>query len=312
MRACIDLMADTFKTLANGESIQPLRYPMWLSDKSGLLGMMPGFEGKTNVMGIKVVSVFPQNHAKGLSSHQGVVLLFESETGTMYSIIDGDQVTAIRTAAASAVATRLLSREDAAELAILGSGVQAATHLEAIKLVRTITTVTVWSRNYEHAQQFIGQNSQNNNDHTIIAVEDVKEAVGKADIICTTTSAKKPILKADWVSDGTHINAVGACTSSARELDSELVAKSMLYTDCRESICNESGDFLFPKQEGLFDDTHIMGEIGEIMIDKVPARKTQEEITLFKSLGLAVEDLAACQYIYEKAKENELGTYVNI
>jgi len=311
MEACIDIMSETFKTLAGGQSIQPLRSAMWLPDQSGLLGMMPAYVSDTKVMGIKVVSVFPGNHSKGLSSHQGAVLLFESETGQMYAIIDGDRVTAIRTAAASAVATRLLAREDAEELVILGSGEQATRHLEAILLVRNIKKVKVWSRNHEHALRFAEVESSKY-EVIIEAMEDVHEAVAKADIICTTTAAKEPVLRSEWVRDGVHINAVGACTAGARELNSELVARSKLFTDSRESLFNESGDFLFPMKEGLFGEEHLVGELGEFLVGRETARETTQDITLFKSLGLAVEDLAACHYIYEKATEKNTGTFVNL
>jgi len=311
MEACIDLMSETLKTLSGGKSMQPLRQAMWLPDKSGLLGMMPGYLSDTEVMGIKVVSVFPDNHSKGLSSHQGAILLFEGKTGQMYAMIDGDRVTAIRTAAASAVATRLLAREDAEELVILGSGEQATRHLEAMLLVRKLKKVKVWSRNHEHALQF-AERENSNYSVNIEAIEGVQEAVAHADIICTTTAAREPILRSEWVGEGIHINAVGACTVGARELDSELVARSKLFADYRESLFNESGDFLIPIKEGLFGEEHLVGELGEILLGKVPAREKTEEITLFKSLGLAVEDLAACHYIYEKAIEKNTGTFVNL
>ena len=311
MEACIELMTGIFKTLADGQSIQPLRQAMWLPDKSGLLGMMPAYVNDTKVMGIKVVSVFPGNHSKGLSSHQGAVLLFEGETGQMYAIIDGDRVTGIRTAAASAVATRLLAREDTEELVILGSGEQALRHLEAMLLVRNIKRVKVWSRNHEHALKFVKLQSANY-EVNIEAIEIVKDAVAHADIICTATSAKEPVLRSEWVRDGTHINAVGACTAGARELDSELVVRSKLFTDKRESLFNESGDYLFPMKEGLFGEEHLKGELGELLLGSKPARETVEDITLFKSLGLAVEDLAACHYIYEKATEKNTGTSVDL
>ncbi len=311
MKDCIDLISETFKTLADGQAIQPLRSTMWLPDKTGLLGMMPASMSDTRVMGIKVISVFPGNHSKGLSSHQGAVLLFEGETGQMFAILDGDRVTAIRTAAASAVATRLLAREDAKELAILGSGEQARRHFESILLVRNIKKVKVWSKNHEHARRFAELESSNVK-VTIEAIKDAQGAVEKADIICTTTAAKEPVLRSDWVREGVHINAVGACTAGYRELDSELVARSKLFTDRRESLFNESGDFLFPMKEGLFGEEHLRGEIGDLLLGRKTARESAEEITLFKSPGLAVEDLAACHYIYEKATENNIGTLVDL
>lgn len=311
MGACIDLMDETFKNFSTGNAVQPLRNAMWLPDKKGLLGMMPAYMENTRSMGIKVVSVFPGNHAKGLSSHQGVVLLFESETGEMYAIIDGDRVTAIRTAAASAVATKALAREDSKTLAILGSGEQALRHLEAMLLVRNIAHVVIWSRNEEHARMFMDV-TKTNYKVPIETKPTVEEAVTSADIICTTTSSTQPILRSEWVKDGAHINAVGACTSNARELESALVARSKLYTDCRESLINESGDYRIPLGEGLFDETHLKGEIGQLLNGDITGRQSDKEITLFKSLGMAVEDLAACHYIHKKAKENKLGTEIEL
>ena len=311
MEAGIDLMSSTFKNFSAGNAEQPLRNAMWLPDKQGLLGMMPGFAGDTGTLGIKVVSVFPGNHAKGLSSHQGVVLLFEAETGQMFAIIDGDRVTAIRTAAASAVATKALARDDAETLTILGSGEQALRHLEAMLLVRKIVHVRIWSRNADHAKEFASQHSANI-DTIIEPVQDAHEAVDGADIICTTTSSKEPILESDWVKNGAHINAVGACTSNARELESALVARSKLYFDCRESLVNESGDYLKPLKEGLFDENHARGEVGELLNGDIGGRESESEITLFKSLGMAVEDLSACHFIYEQAKKEGLGTEIDL
>ena len=300
MSKCIDLMANALKTLAEDASIQPLRSIMWLPGKKGLLGMMPAFEGDTGIMGIKVISVFPENQKADLSSHQGVILLFDSKNGKLLSIIDAEEVTAIRTAAVSAVATRSLANEDARNLAILGSGVQASRHLEAISLVRKIEKAKIWSRDHQHAEQLVRRESGNYN-FKVEACKTVQQTVEDADIICTTTAAKEPILSGEWVKQGVHINAVGACTPSSRELDSKLVVRSKLFTDRRESLFNEAGDFLIPKKEGLIREEKIGGEIGEVLLKKVKGRESREEITIFKALGLAVEDLAAGYYVYKKS-----------
>jgi len=316
MNKCMDLMANALKTLAEDASIQPLRSVMWLPGKKGLLGMMPAFEGDTGIMGIKVISVFPENRntplppllegkggKAGLSSHQGVLLLFDSKNGKLLSIIDAEEVTAIRTAAVSAVATRSLANADARNLAILGSGVQASRHFEAISLVRKIEKAKIWSRNHQHAEQLVRSESGNYN-FQIEACKTVQQTVEDADIICTTTAAKEPILSDEWVKQGVHINAVGACTPSNRELDSELVVRSKIFTDRRESLFNEAGDFLIPKKEGLIGEEKIGGEIGEVLLRKVKGRESREEITIFKALGLAVEDLAAGYYVYKKELED--------
>jgi ornithine cyclodeaminase len=309
MGECMQVMAATLKTLSHGDAVNPLRHAMWLPDKSGLIGMMPAYLGDREVMGIKVISVFPGNHTTDYDSHQGTVLLYETRNGRLLAMMDASKITAIRTAAVSGVATRLLARKDAAELAILGSGVQARTHLEAMLVARNISAVRVWSRRFDHAQKF-AQRGTNAHGITIKAVGAVQEAVQGADIICTVTSATEPILQGDWISPGTHINAVGSSVAFARELDTAAVVKSKLFVDRRESTLNEAGDFLFPQKEGAIGEGHIKGEIGDILLSNVSGRSSSEDITLFKSLGLAAEDVAAAHYIYQKALQNEKGEWV--
>ena len=309
MGECMDVMAETLKMLSRGNAVNPLRHAMWLPDKTGLIGMMPAYLGDTEVMGLKAISVFPGNHTTDYDSHQGTVMLFETKNGRLLAMMDAGKITAIRTAAVSGVATRLLAREDATDLAILGSGVQAGTHLEAMRIARKITGVRVWSQHFGHAQKFANQASA---EHSIPigAVDTVKEAVEGADIICTVTSATEPVLQGDWISPGTHINAVGSSVAFARELDTAAVVKSKLFVDRRESTLNEAGDFLFPKKEGAVGDGHIRGEIGDILMDRIGGRDSAEEITLFKSLGLAAEDVASAHYIYQKLLKNKEGMWV--
>ena len=309
MGECMDVMAETLKMLSRGNAVNPLRHAMWLPDKTGLIGMMPAYLGDTEVMGLKAISVFPGNHTTDYDSHQGTVMLFETKNGRLLAMMDAGKITAIRTAAVSGVATRLLAREDATDLAILGSGVQAGTHLEAMRIARKIKGVRVWSQHFDHAQKFAHQASA---EHSIPigAVDTVKEAVDGADIICTVTSATEPVLQGDWISPGTHINAVGSSVAFARELDTAAVVKSKLFVDRRESTLNEAGDFLFPKKEGAVGDGHIRGEIGDILLDRIGGRDSAEEITLFKSLGLAAEDVASAHYIYQKLLKNKEGMWV--
>jgi len=309
MSECMDVMAQTLRMLSRGNAVNPLRHAMWLPDKTGLIGMMPAYLGDTEVMGLKAISVFPGNHTTDHDSHQGTVMLFETKNGRLLAMMDAGKITAIRTAAVSGVATRLLARDDASDLAILGSGVQAGTHLEAMLVARKISGVRVWSHYFEHAQKFADQASAG---HSILikAVDSVQEAVDGADIICTVTSATEPILQGDWISPGTHINAVGSSVAFARELDTAAVVKSKLFVDRRESTVNEAGDFLFPKKEGAIGDDHIRGEIGEILLDRIGGRASLEEITLFKSLGLAAEDVASAHYIYQKLSKQNEGVWV--
>jgi ornithine cyclodeaminase len=311
MDECMDVMADALKTLARGDAILPLRPVMWLPERVGALGMMPSYVGDIQAMGLKVISVFPGNHGTQYDSHQGAVLLFETQHGQLLAIMDASEITAIRTAAVSGVATRLLAREDADDLAIIGSGVQARTHLAAMMHARTIRRARVWSRDSEHAAQFAKRESRRHGIH-VEAVPTAQAAVEGASIICTTTSAREPVLKGEWIAPGTHVNAVGSSVPFARELDTAALVKSRLYVDRRESTVNEAGDFLVPRNEGAISDDHILGEIGELLLGKVNGRATDDDITLFKSLGLAVEDLASANHIYKKAIETGIGTAVEL
>ncbi len=311
MEECIEVMAETLATLARGDAVLPLRSAVWLPGRSGLLGIMPAFLGSPRVMGLKAVSVMPGNHGTGYDSHQGLVLLFECEHGSPVAAVDASAITAIRTAAVSAVATRALAKEDAGDLAILGSGVQAASHLEAMRGVRCLRRIRVWSRNLESARHF-AEREESGEGPRIEAVGAAREAVLGADLICTATAAKDPVLEGEWLSPGAHVNAVGACFATARELDTAAVVHSRLYVDRRESALNEAGDFLIARQDGAIGEDHIVGEIGDVLLGLAPARGSAEEITLFKSLGLAVEDLAAAHHVWRKAVGSLAGTPVAI
>lgn len=311
MTKCIDLMAETFKTLAKGGAENPLRSLLRFPDGSGILGMMPAYLVSPQTTGIKVVTVMPGNHGTEYDSHQGMVLLFEPEHGRPVAVVDASSITAIRTAAVSAVATQALARQDAARLAILGSGVQATTHLKAIQSVRKISEVRVWSRSRDHAESFVRDESENY-DVPLEVADTAEQAVAVADIICTVTLAREPILNGAWLKPGVHINAVGACFPTARELDTAAVVQSRLFVDSRESALNESGDFLIPKREGVIGEEHILGELGEVLLKQVAGRNSDTDITLFKSLGLAVEDLAAAHYVYQQAEKVESGIVLDL
>lgn len=311
MAECVDLMAEVLRTLSCGEAVLPLRTAVWIPDRSGLLGLMPAYLGAPRSMGLKAVSVMPGNHGTDLDSHQGAILLFEVEHGCLLAIIDATSVTQIRTAAVSAAATRILAREDGGDLAILGSGVQASSHLEAMGAVRRLKRVRVWSRNPENARAFAERESRRIG-LRIETAADARAAVQGADLICTTTASREPVLRGEWISSGAHINAVGASFATGRELDTAAVARSRLYVDSRESALNEAGDFLIPRSEGAIGDAHIVGEIGEALLDRVPGRRSAEEITLFKSVGLAVEDLAAAHHIHAKALASGAGTSIEL
>jgi ornithine cyclodeaminase len=244
-----------------------------------------------------------------LDSHQGSVTLFSAVTGELLALMNASAITAVRTAAVSGVATQLLAREDAGELAIIGTGVQARTHIEAMACARTIRRARVASLNLERARAFADEFGARYS-FPIEPVDSVEAAVTGADLIVAATTADRPILKREWVSAGAHLNVVGSSIPTTREVDSATMAASSLFVDRRESTINEGGDYLFALREGAIGPDHIKAEIGELLIGAKPGRSSPEEITLFKSLGLAIEDLASADYLYRKAKENDKGTWV--
>ncbi|ASA23722.1 ornithine cyclodeaminase family protein [Paenibacillus donghaensis] len=308
MEGCIDAMEAVLADLATGQAMQSLRQMLPLAE-GNLLGLMPGYLRRDGLAGAKLITISPGNHSRGLPSHQGVVTLFDASSGVIKAIMDGQKITAIRTAAVSAAATRHLARADAEVLAILGTGEQAASHLEAMLQVRELRQVRIWGRTPSKAAAWQAEmSSRFSVEITVCAT--VREAVAGADIICAVTAATEPVLLREWVKPGAHINAVGACRPTDRELDSELVAQSRLYVDSVESAAGESGDYLIPLAEGAIPQDHIVGEIGAVFSGQLTGRATDSEITLFKSLGLAVEDLAAAQYIYNKALRLQRGTEI--
>jgi len=292
MPECITVMEDALASLARGEVHNPLRQAIRAPGAPGLLGLMPAWRSSgTPYYGLKEVCVFPENPKRGLDTHLGAVILHSGDTGEPLAIVNAAAVTAIRTAAVSAVATKLLARKDASILAILGTGVQAKSHLQAIPLVREIRETRLFSRSAGN-------------------VASAEEAIRGADIIVTATSSREPVLQREWIRAGAHINAVGSSIAAARELDGATVAAASLFVDRRESTINESGDYLFALREGAIGEGHIKAEIGEILIGAASGRTSDDEITLFKSLGLAVEDLASAAFLYEKSKESGRGTWV--
>lgn len=296
MEACIEVMTDALRTTSRGGAVLPLRSVVWMPDRTGMIGLMPGYLDAPTSLGLKVVSIFPGNHGSGFDSHQGVVMLFDTRHGSPQAIIDASSITAIRTAAVSGVATRALARDDAGDLAILGSGVQAATHLAAMRAVRTIRRVRVWSRTPANAQRFAERSPV-----PVEVMPTPRAAVEGADLICTTTAAREPVLEGAWIAPGAHVNAVGACFAATRELDTAAVARARLVVDRKESTVNESGDYLLAKKDGAIGEDHILGELGDLLLQRFTGRRGADDVTLFKSLGIAIEDLAAAHYIYTQA-----------
>jgi len=307
---CMSVMRDALMALARGQVHQPLRTVIRPPDAAGVMVLMPSYRlGERAGYGLKAFCVFPGNPRSGKDAHQGAVMLFSAETGELLTLMNASAITAIRTAAVSGVASQLLSRDDSVELAIVGTGVQARTHLAAMAAVRPIRRVRVASRNFDHARAFADEMGF----HVLAPIDpvgSVEEAVTGADIIVTATTAAEPILRIEWIKPGAHINAVGSSIPAAREIDAAAMAAASLFVDRRESALNESGDVLLAMREGAIGPDHIKAEIGDVLIGAKPGRTSDDEITLFKSLGLAVEDLASAEYVYRKAQQAGVGTWV--
>jgi len=273
----------------------------------GFMGLMPAHRGgERPLYALKAVCVFPGNPARGLDAHQGTVTLFDGKTGRPTAILDASAITAIRTAAVSALATRALAAEDARELAILGAGVQAAAHLEALRAVRDFERVRIYSPTREHAEQLAGRAGA--------AVADSAEsALRGAHVVVTATNSREPVLRRDWLAPGAHMNAVGASAPSSRELDTATVAACSLFADSRESVLNEAGEFQLAVREGAIEGPdHIRAELGEVIAGMHPGRTGTDELTVFRSLGLAIEDMAAAERATENARKRGAGVEVDL
>ena len=297
---CIPIVRQAMIAFSRGETRQLLRSIIPLSD-GRLFGVMPGAMGAHAVFGAKLISVFPENFARGIQSHQGLVILFDPESGAPVCVVHAGELTAIRTAAASAVATDALARKDACRLTLLGYGEQAATHARSIGKVRDLKSIVVWGRSPERARAF-AERTQAELEVPISAAGSVKEAVSEADIVCTVTSAAEPILMGEWVRPGTHLNLVGSSHAGPAEVDSEVVVRSRFIADSREGVLNQGAEFLRAKAAGLVDDKHIVAEIGQVLAGEIEGRRSAEEITIYKSLGHVVQDLATAWALYSESE----------
>jgi ornithine cyclodeaminase len=310
MGDCMERMAGVLRALTAGEALLPLRTVLRLPE-GGAFGVMPAFLARPAAIGLKAITVFPQNEGTEYDSHQGAVMLFEAAHGRLLAIMDASSITAIRTAAVSGVATRALAREDAGDLALLGTGVQAMTHLEAMLQARRIRRVRAWSPQEASVARFVARAAERFG-VTVEAAASARDAVSGADIICTVTSSREPVLHGEWIAPGAHVNAVGSSVRTTRELDTEAVRRAALFVDRRESTLNEAGDFLMPRAEGAIGDDHIRAELGEVLAGTHPGRGSAAEVTLFKSLGLAVEDVASAHHIHEQATRIGAGAWVEL
>jgi len=311
MPKCIELMESALVSLSRGEVILPLRPVLRVPDSPNVFALMPAYSNALKAIGTKLITVYPGNRGTALESHQGAVLLFDGENGSLLAMMDAASITAIRTAAVSGVATRLLARTNAATLVILGAGVQARTHIDAMLAVRPFTKILVWSRTPEQARA-VAEDARQRHGVEAEAAKSAADAVSVADVVCTVTAAREPVLRGEWLKPGTHINAVGASIPTARELDTEAVRRARIFVDRRESALNEAGDLLIPIQEGAIAADAIVADLGERLVSGGTARRNEEEITLFKSLGLAIEDLACAHFLHGRAKADGSGTWVDL
>jgi ornithine cyclodeaminase/alanine dehydrogenase-like protein (mu-crystallin family) len=315
LEACARAMAAVLTEHAKGGTHMPLRSVMMPPGAAGFLGLMPAWRGQAPdqaaAFALKAVAVMPGNPARGLDAHQGLVTLFDGETGVPTAILDASAITAVRTAAVTAVATALLARHDARTLAVLGAGTQARAHLRALAHVRDFRQVRVYAPTRAHAEALVEQAGVARAEVGVAA--SAEEAVSGADVVVTATSAREPVLRHAWLKQGTHVNAVGASTPQARELDTATVAASALFCDSRQSLRHEAREYQLAISEGLIaGEEHVRGELGEVLAGLAPGRRDDGELTLFRSLGLAVEDLAAAELAVAVARERAIGTEVEL
>ena len=290
---CIPIVREAMIAFSRRETTQPLRSILPLGE-GRMFGVMPGAMGAHEIFGAKLISVFPPRPGAESSyrSHQGVVILFDPESGAPICVADAGEITAIRTAAASAVATDALARPEAARLALFGTGEQAATHARAIARVRRLTRIVVWGRRQERARALAAALAAELG-IPAVAVDSAEDAARLGEILCTVTAAQEPVLLGQWVRPGTHVNVVGSSYAGPAEVDEDLVARSRFIVDSREGVLEQGAEFLRAKAAGRVDDGHIAAEIGEVLAGAAPGRRSPDEVTVYKSLGHIVQDLAS-------------------
>jgi ornithine cyclodeaminase len=308
MDQCIDVMQAAMVAASSGSMYIPPRTLFQLQDDSGFFAVMPGASQELGSYGAKVVSYHPANSAKGLPPIQGFVAVFDHQSGQPRAIMDGGVITDIRTAAASGLATRLLSRPGAKSCGIFGAGALADVHLQAMCTVRPVEECVIWARRREQAEA-LAEKHRARSDVPVRATADPVEA-GACDIVCTTTASPDPVLQGAWVRPGTHINLVGAHKISSRETDTNLIVKSRVYVDLVESTLNEGGDIMIPIEEGVISREHILGEIGQLLMGQIDGRTNERQITVYNSLGITSQDLFAARHVMQKALEQGAGTQV--
>ncbi len=309
-----DLIAAMEAALARfsaGEVLQPVRSVLTVGPTKAYFGLMPAYVPNPASLGAKLVTVFADNPSKHLPSHLATILLLDPETGSLQALMDGRYITEARTAAVSAVSARFLAKRDASTLAIIGSGVQARSHLEAFAEVRQLKDVRVWSPKAASRDRFVSEMS-GHVAAAIHAADTAEAAVRGADLIVLATSSTTPVIKDAWVDAGAHVVSVGACRPDQREMDPALVVRARLYVDSRAAALVESGDVVMGMADGLFTAAHIRGELGEVVLGRVEGRASDGDVTIFKSLGMAVEDVVAADLVLRRAVETGAGTELTL
>jgi alanine dehydrogenase len=304
MAGLIDAMEAALAAFSAGSVNQPVRTV--IEAPGGFFASMPAYLGSTPAMGAKLVTVFHDNASKGLPTHLATIVLLDPLSGDLLAILDGRFITEARTAAVSAVAARYLAREDVGPLAIIGSGVQARSHLEALSLVRKFTDVRCWSPTAAHAASFVSESTK----YPVRAMESAEMATRGADVVVLVTASPTPVIVDSWVKPGACVISVGACRPNQREMDPELVARARLVVDSRAAALQESGDVVQGISEGRFGESHIAAELGQVVADRKLGRRDASEITIFKSLGMAVEDVAAADLAYRRATQLARGAAI--
>lgn len=297
-RSCIRVVREAMAALSEGRTRQLLR-TMFQMGEGRTFAQMPGALGDSDMFGAKMISVFPDPANPGSRRHRGVIAMFEPEEGKPVCIVDAEEVTHIRTAAATAMATDILARRDARRLLIMGTGGQARTHLRALPLVRNFDRIAIWGRDPAKARKLVGEFS---GALPVKPAGDIAAEAANADVICTLTGASEPILHGRWLRPGCHVNIVGSSGPGPVEVDSDLVVRSRYFADSRASALDAAAEFLVAREEGLVTDDHIVAEIGEVVLGKRNGRQADDEITAYKSLGHAVQDLAAAAHLYRSSR----------
>jgi len=309
MAGLIDAMESALVAFSAGRVVQPVRTVVELRERA-FFALMPAYDQEHALFGAKLVTVIPENHGTVWPSHQAIVSLSDPATGELLAMMDGRYITEARTAAVSAVSTRHLARADAAVLAIIGSGVQAHSHVQALPLVRAFREIRVWSPNAAHAAQFAAQFRASASAPTVQAADSAEEAVRGADVVVLATASVTPVIEDSWVAAGTHVIGVGACRPTQREMDPALVARAYLVVDSRAAALQESGDILLAIEERRFGEDHIAAELGDVACGRRRGRMDAGEVTVFKSLGLAIEDVVSAGLVYRSALKAGRGTQI--